>query len=372
MYDIAIVGAGPAGATLARLIGERCKVLLIDRRRLDADAPAGRGKCCGGLLAPDAQKMLGRLGLGLPRAVLVEPQLFCVRAVEAPAGPARFYQRHYVNIDREAFDRWLVSMVPAGVSARFGCRFEGLRRTGRGFCIGLRAGRTRFVERAAAVVGADGAGSIVRRHVTRRRVRSYVAVQDWYETPAAPPHFGAVFDPDVTDFYAWTVPKRGALIVGAALTPDCGARAKFDRLVGRLRSGGLRLGRRIRREAAPLLRPAGTSDLFTGRRGVALIGEAAGFVSPSSGEGISYALAGASLLAGALAAGPAGAMGRYRRAAGRLKRDIAAKLLKSRLLYAPDVRRALMASGLGAMPVGRRDKLPLATRLSALAPGDIL
>jgi geranylgeranyl diphosphate/geranylgeranyl-bacteriochlorophyllide a reductase len=31
MYDIAIIGAGPAGATLARLIGRQYKTLLIDK-----------------------------------------------------------------------------------------------------------------------------------------------------------------------------------------------------------------------------------------------------------------------------------------------------------------------------------------------------
>jgi flavin-dependent dehydrogenase len=34
MYDIAIIGAGPAGATLARLIGHRYRVLLVDKRPL--------------------------------------------------------------------------------------------------------------------------------------------------------------------------------------------------------------------------------------------------------------------------------------------------------------------------------------------------
>lgn len=63
MYDIAIVGAGPAGATLARLIAKRYKVLLIDKRRLTAEAAdPWRQKCCGGLLAPDAQKILAQFG----------------------------------------------------------------------------------------------------------------------------------------------------------------------------------------------------------------------------------------------------------------------------------------------------------------------
>jgi flavin-dependent dehydrogenase len=81
MYDVAIIGAGPAGATLARLIGKKYKVLLIDKRQLiDLPESFSSRKCCGGLLAPDAQRMLSKLGLGLPKSVLEEPQLFVVRA----------------------------------------------------------------------------------------------------------------------------------------------------------------------------------------------------------------------------------------------------------------------------------------------------
>ena len=75
-YDVTIIGAGPAGATLARLLaGKGMRILLVEKS-LSMD------KCCGGLLAPDAQAMLSRLGLGLPRDVLGGPQLFAVRAVD--------------------------------------------------------------------------------------------------------------------------------------------------------------------------------------------------------------------------------------------------------------------------------------------------
>ena len=39
MYDITIIGAGPAGANLARLIGDKYKVLLIDKRDLEIIIP---------------------------------------------------------------------------------------------------------------------------------------------------------------------------------------------------------------------------------------------------------------------------------------------------------------------------------------------
>ena len=38
MYEIAMIGAGPAGSTLARLVADRYRVLLVDKRQLDGKA----------------------------------------------------------------------------------------------------------------------------------------------------------------------------------------------------------------------------------------------------------------------------------------------------------------------------------------------
>ena len=124
MYDIVIVGAGPAGATFARLVGKRHKVLLLDRRELVKDGDASLGKCCGGLIAPDAQHMLAKLGLGVPKEVLTGPQLFTVRTIDIQNNIERYYQRHYINVDRGQFDRWLVSLIPSSVEIRCGSLFK--------------------------------------------------------------------------------------------------------------------------------------------------------------------------------------------------------------------------------------------------------
>src|SRR6266542_275391 len=112
IYDIAIIGAGPAGSTLARLLFGKYRVLLVDRRELLSPPQENSAiQMCGGLLAPDAQKMLASLGLGLPHSVLTGPQIFVVRAIDLQQKLERYYQRAYLNIERELFDRWMVSLA---------------------------------------------------------------------------------------------------------------------------------------------------------------------------------------------------------------------------------------------------------------------
>ncbi|MBI5555358.1 MAG: hypothetical protein HY920_05860 [Elusimicrobia bacterium] len=70
------------------------RILLLDRRRMVTDSRL-QEKCCGGLLVPDAQGFLAQFGLGLPREVLVGPQLFSVRTIDLENHLERHYQRHY-------------------------------------------------------------------------------------------------------------------------------------------------------------------------------------------------------------------------------------------------------------------------------------
>ena len=361
MYDLAIIGAGPAGATLARLCADRYRVLLLDRRPLDRAPVAllpgpGPTKCCGGLVAPDAQRELARLGVGLPGSVLVGPQLFAVHSLDLATGRQRIYQRHYINVDRERFDRWLVSLVPPGVDRRFGRSLRGLRIL-RDRVELVASGADRPIA-ARMVVGADGAGSRVRRLCRDApAIRGYVAVQEWRAVSRPAPYFGAFFDPRATDFYAWTIPKGDYLLVGAALPPGRDARARFERLLGAIDRTGFELGRRVRGEGARLLRPRHPGQLYPGRDRIALIGEAAGWISPSSAEGMSYAFASARLLGRSLQRGLAGAVDRYRRAAWPLAAGLLAKNLKSRVMYSPRARGLILATGVGSVDVAVRGVL---------------
>lgn len=360
MFDIAIIGAGPAGATLARLVGRSYRVLLVDRRRLDLPAEARCDtKLCGGLLAPASQRELARQGLGVPATVLGGPSLFAVRTVDVPASLERLYQRHYINVDRERFDRWLVSRIPETVDRRFGWSRVSLERTTDGAFLRCRTHEGALVSaKASLVVGADGAGSLVRRlafgHLAQPK--RYVALQSEHETDGCEPHFGALFDERLTDFYGWTVPKEDRLLVGVALPGGASAPGQaaevHARFVEAARSAGFLIGPEITRSSAPILRPTSLQQLCPGGNGVLLAGEAAGFISPSSAEGISYALRSGADLALALDAGIVGAESRYRAAVAPLAASVALRGAKGAAIYGRMTRRAIMRGGIAAIDAG--------------------
>ncbi len=348
MYDVAIVGAGPAGATLARLIGPRYRVLLVEkRRREDGSGMLAPPKCCGGLLAPDAQRMLSVLGLGLPRDVLEEPQLFVVKAVDLRQGLERCYQRHYINMDRQQFDHWLLSMVPPTVDVRTDCRFLSFARDSDGYTLSLRQGGELHMERAKILVGAGGTNCRVRRLLSPQRPypARYIAIQEWVEKDHNLPYFTSLFDREITDYYGWTIPKANHLLIGAALPPGRTASARFELLKEKLRRLGFEFGRTLRREGAYIVRPTRLVDVVPGSSRIALIGEAVGAISPSSAEGFSYAFRSALALAGALHATPDGFEKRYRDELRSLRANLLRKSWKSRVVFNPTLRKAVMRSG---------------------------
>jgi flavin-dependent dehydrogenase len=100
-----------------------------------------------------------------------------------------------------------------------------------------------------------------------------------------------------------------------------------------------------------ILRPVKQNQLFTGKKGIALLGEAAGWISPSSAEGLSYAFRSALMLADALRSAPDGFETRYHEKTGQLRRNILLKNLKSYVIFNPLLRKMVMNTGLQSIKV---------------------
>ena len=184
-YDIIIVGAGPAGANLARLLdSDRYKVLMID-------GSVGRDKVCGGLISPDAQDILARYDICLPKDILVSPQLFSVRTIDLCNGAVKHYRRSYLNADRKKLDDFFRSLVPGGVEIIKG-RCKKVTADGDGYAVELQDGKRLFCQ---YVVGADGAAGSVRHSLfSEKKPEKYVAIQEWFPAEDRDPYYSCIFD----------------------------------------------------------------------------------------------------------------------------------------------------------------------------------
>ncbi|MEU6388400.1 geranylgeranyl reductase family protein [Streptomyces sp. NPDC046939] len=287
VWDVVVVGAGPAGASAAyaaAVAGRR--VLLLEKAELP------RYKTCGGGIIGPSRDSLPP-GFELPLKDRVNAVTFSLNGKYART--RRSKNTLFGLINRPEFDAQLVEHAQkAGAELRTGAAVSRVEQHGsevpdrRTVAVVLQDGETIL---ARAVVGADGSASRIGAHVGVKLDQVDLGLEAEIPVPqeVADDWRGRVLIDwgPMPGSYGWVFPKDDTLTVGVISARGEGAATKryLEDFIGRLGLAGFEPAvssghlTRCRAEDSPLSR---------GR--VLVCGDAAGLLEPWTREGISFAL----------------------------------------------------------------------------------
>lgn len=282
MYDVIIIGAGPAGAASAYYLAEAGKkVLLLERWQLP------RFKPCGGGIS---ERFIAKLPFDISDSVV--------------GGTAKFqflYQNekpHEINakikiilVDRQRFDQIIVeNAVKKGAELIDQVKVTDLEILEDKVVVQSDQGKFE----AKYLIGADGANSFVAKKIRLNPKRGLISVLE-AEVPGTNNIdeniiFNIYLNPGG---YAWYFPKKQASSVGIAGWNQKQLLTDLRKWINYL---GYEKETKLYAHPIPEIEPG--AQLQKGR--VLLVGDAAGLVDPITGEGIKHAITSAKIVSSAI------------------------------------------------------------------------
>jgi geranylgeranyl reductase family protein len=288
--DVAIVGAGPAGAWAAYTLARR------GARVTTFDPSHPREKPCGGGVTGRALALVAEAidGARFPQSVIRSARFLDSRSggtAVVPLDPGHAAaDSSLIVASRAVFDAALLD-----AARRAGARVERSRVTNVTVdADGVRIDTAGGTHRAGVVIGADGANSLVRRRVVQPFPRRQLSIATGFFA------HGATSDEVVIELaadpagYLWSFPRPDHLAIGICAQADAGISPAALRDRARDWIGRMHLAAEVRLEPyawpIPSLDAAAFGALDLASERWALVGDAAGLVDPITREGIYFAL----------------------------------------------------------------------------------
>ncbi len=280
-YDVIVIGAGPAGATAARVCAQHnLKTLLLEKEKIPRDKPCG-----GGVTSAAAHA----LDFPIPEHLIERTCRKISITYERVRSTAQVEEPFVFMVSRKQFDAFLTDKaVEAGTSLHDEeqCLLVSTEKTR----VRVNTDKQRYT--AGVVIGADGVYSRVLKDLhggfDHNEIHLCVTAKIPLPDKEIERRFGnlvSIYYGFESTGYAWLFPKNGYVSVGIGVEE---ARSKnlSGRLIDFLKKKNLDTNVRVRGYFIPVShfkRPV------YGNR-IMLAGDAAGFVDGFSGEGIRYAI----------------------------------------------------------------------------------
>lgn len=292
-WDAVVIGAGPAGATAARLLSNAgASTLLLEKQSLP------RYKACGGGVPARTLQLLDSLNID----PVSEGHVDTIDISHFGAHQFRKTSKRPLAwmVMRDRFDQFLTELaVESGASVRDSTPVQALVENGDSYEIETPTGTVA----ARHILAADGATGPTARWLDIDSAPTRSAA---YEVEIAAPttaldhwHQAANVDVGYRPWgYGWVFPKAGKLSVGVVAAPKQGRsiRKQTDRYLSRL---GLSEAEVLKVQGHPIRYRRSTREPVANCRAL-LLGDAAGLADEFTAEGIAYAVQSANLAAEAV------------------------------------------------------------------------
>lgn len=291
-YTTVIVGAGPAGVMASIYASAAGNVLLVDSMSMP------REKSCGGMLNEYSQDFL-QSSMRIPKSIICDPEWINFRFFDWDREIKKATSLRFMNVDRVKFDDWLMGMLPGNVDVSPLTRFTALKQDQEHVEITLKPANAQSAPEttitADYLIGCDGPRSSVRHCLPISQLKLYKTLQEFLPVEGKlEPFFDCIYSRNIGDNYGYgyIIPKDDMAIVGSVFFP--GSKNCLEshlKAIGKYRKYFPYGDKQMRkREAWTAVQVTTTKDIVGGVGRVLLAGEAGGIMSPSSGEGISFAM----------------------------------------------------------------------------------
>lgn len=317
-FDVAVIGAGPAGSTAAiSLSNKGYKVAIVDKAKFPRD------KACGDVIGPKAQYLLDKINVKTRPFVPISDMdilLASGRSIHLPSEPGLEFSGVGGSLRRFTFDHDLLKAALNNGAQLFRGRaeFESTSHSNNPYAIDIVGSTGRIRINANYIIGADGAISMTARSfglIDESKALYGFATRQYVEAKIDRPII-SILGGKGTLFpgYGWAFPSSDGKLnigVGVGVLSDkskahLATKSLPTYLADLVQSGLVATPTSDKHGSSSQVRPLGgwlkmgSIGTVPGRYRVLLVGDAAGLVNPLQGEGIAQAMESAIMAADAI------------------------------------------------------------------------